>query len=103
MSRRDCLDDAKWVERGACGSQGSVSTGWGVEDEEADLVVRYVDGVLEADAGALPRQLSGGRARPPLPRAAFSSAASCKEGLDEVARHALDATTGLPRLKRQNL
>lgn len=73
------------------------------EDEEADLVLRDVDGAVEADTRPLPRQLLGSRACSPLARGAPSGVAAGQIRLDEVARHASDATPGGTRRKRQNI
>ena len=88
---------------GAVRRQRRVSTRRGVEDEEADLVLRYVDRAFEADGRPLLRQLLGGRTCAPLAGGALSRPATGEVGLDEVARHALDATTGAARWKRQNV
>ena len=49
------------------------------------------------------RQLLGGRARPPLARGALTCGSARKEGLDEVARHAIDARSAGTPWKRQNV
>ena len=74
-----------------------------VEDEEADLVLGNVDRAFEADVCPLLRQLLRGRACPSFAGGAFCRVAASEVGLDEVARHALDATERRPQWKRQNV
>ena len=87
------------VERGALRDQRGLSARRRVEHEEADLVLGDVDDAVEADAGPRLRQLLGGRARPRLACGPFSGVAASEERLDEVARHAVDATTARRAVK----
>src|SRR5438105_8204038 len=91
VAGRDGLDDAERVDLRELRRQSRISARRGLEDEEADLVLRNVDCPIEADARSLARQLLGGRARSPLARGALTCRSAREEGLDEVARHAIDA------------
>jgi hypothetical protein len=103
LSGRDGLDDTEGVERSLLRHQRGLSPRLSVEDEEADLVLGNVDCAVEADARPLPRQLLGGGTRPPLACHALARGSAWEESLDEVAGHALDATTASERRKRQNV
>ena len=59
-----------------CATSAASRARRGVEDEEADLVLREVDGAVEANAGSLTRQLRRHRARPPLARGTPSGVAA---------------------------
>jgi len=85
------------VEPGPLGEEHGLEARRGVEDEKADLVLGNVNGTVEADARSLSRQLLGGRAGLLLTGSAPPGVAAGEIGLDQVARHALDATTGQPR------
>src|SRR5829696_1276797 len=99
----DRLDDADRFElcalRGECGGPARGR----VEDDEADLVPGEVDRLFEADWDLLPCQLLRGRPRPPLAGCPRSCLATGEIGLDEVARHALDATVAATARKGQNV
>lgn len=99
---RDRFDDADRVERGLLCYERGLPARWCVKDEEADLVFGNVDRVVEADVRPALRQLLGSRARPPLARRTLACSAAREEGLDEVARHAFDATAAPTPWKRQN-
>jgi hypothetical protein len=100
---RDRLDDPDGIKPAALRDNRSLAARGGVEDEEADLVLGNVDRAFEADACPVLRQLSCGRACSPLAGEALSRLATSEIGLDEVARHTLDATTRALRWKRQNV
>src|SRR4029450_13160948 len=100
---RDGLDDAAGGEPGLLRHERGLPARLRGGNEEADLVLRNVDRAFEADACPLPRQLLGGRACPPLAGSALSPLPTSEVGLHEVARHALDATTGAMPWKRQNI
>ena len=85
------------VEPGPLGEEHGLEARRGVEDEKADLVLGNVNDIVEADARSLSRQLLGGRAGLLLADGAPPGVAAGEIGLDQVARHALDATTGRPR------
>src|SRR6516162_7890462 len=102
ISGRDRFDHAQGVQAGALRGKRSHAGRRCVEDVEADLVFRYVDRAVEADARVLSRKLLGGRACLPLARGAFCRLAASEVGLDEVARHSLEATAMGLRRKRQN-
>src|SRR6266536_3737273 len=103
LSGRNRFDDAEGIEPGALRRPCCVASRWGVEDVEADLVLGNVNRVVEANAAHVPRQLLRCRACPPLAGGALSRLATSEVGLDEVARHALDATASALRWKRQNV
>src|SRR5438552_2729008 len=103
LSGRDRLDDAKGVEPGALRGERGVGARRRLEHEEADLVFGNVDRPFEANAAALPRQLLGRRPRPSLARGAFALTAASEIRLNEVARHAVDASPPASRWKRQNV
>src|SRR6185436_6939967 len=95
--------DADGVERGEVGRSRGLLARCRAEHEEADLVLGYVNGAVELNPASRPGQLLGGRARPLLSRGAFLGTAAREVGLDQVARHAVDATSGRPARKRQNI
>src|SRR5206468_1576479 len=100
---RDGLDDAAGVEPGLPRHERGVPARRRAEHEEADLVIGDMDRAVEADAGAGPRQLLGGRVCPCLACDSFSCVPASEECFDEVARHAVDATLGLRDGTRQNV
>ena len=97
------LDDADRIEAGAVRDKRCLPARWSIEDEEADLVLRYVDRTFEPDARRVLRQLESGRVCPPLAGGALPRVAATEVGLDEVARHGLDAMSQPARRKRQNI
>jgi len=102
-SGRDRFDDTEGPDLCELRRQRSVLARRGVEDEEAHLVLGNVDCSVEADARSLARQLLGSRARPPLPRGTLTCGSAREEGLDEVARHLIDARSAWVPWKRQNV
>src|SRR4029079_1142913 len=103
LVRRDRFHAAQGIEAGAWRGERRVSGRRCVEDVEADLVLGYVNGVVEADEPAPLRQLRRGRACPSLARDPLVGAAAGEVGLDEVARHPSDARAPATRRKRQNV
>ena len=89
LSGRDGFDDPKRVELRALRYQRSVTARRGIEDVEADLVLRNMDGAVEADRRSLLGQLRGYRARSLLARdAPFGStlrASSVRERTPSLA------------------
>src|SRR5205823_5903734 len=88
LSGQDRFDDADRVEAGALRGERRVTARACVENEEADLVLGYVNRVFEANAIALARQLLRRRACAALTAGALPCQAASEVGLDEVARHA---------------
>src|SRR5205807_1691491 len=66
LSGRDRFDDARWLEQRRFGKEPSIAARGRVDDEEAELVVGYMDRPVEADADPCPRRLARRRLRPPL-------------------------------------
>jgi len=108
ISARDCpagrnLDDANGIETRTFRNQRHGSVGGRLEDVQTQLVRRNVDGMVEADPRPAPRQVLRCGAGALLARGTVSFAAAGQVRLDEVARHAFDATAPVPRWKRQNV
>ena len=91
------------VQRGLLRHQRGLPARGRAEHEEADLVLGDMDRHVEAKAGASPRQLLGRGACSPLVCGALGRLATGQIRLDEVSRHALDATAFLRPWKRQNV
>src|SRR5215211_5713106 len=103
LSGRNRLDDANGVESRALCRERGVSARGCLEDDEADLVLREVDRLFEVDRGLLPRQLLRGRTCSSFAGCALSRLATGEIRLNEVARHALDATVAATARKGQNV
>src|SRR3954452_4043304 len=103
LSGRDRLDDSNGIEAGALRGHLGFTRRRSVEDVEADLVFGDMDRTVEADARRPLRQLLSRRTRSPLAVCELGRSAAGDVCLDEVARHAVDATTAEGRWKRQNL